>query len=420
MQTLSEVLEGSEKVVRAVQAEGNARGMGGMKLFDSTRMDGCVVFPDNIAARYLEANYTVNTHLVPHRLPGMGLSVGDIVTHEGKTYLTMDVGVMAANVAALHLIRPHEVRYVEWREKDDELNKQLRNLIGRVQLHDNKCFGIEELRTFTRTSSAVGWSDVGTPSPEFLKAMKTLSRRLLCQKKKGMKKLAKEASMLVSDLKPYTVFQEVMVNIRKEAGHKGFPRVRNGMLSFTTPAASGGATLHTHMPSDDFSDAFPSGNDLFIVAAQAGNIPVCHIGGGSLTGEHYFMLPPRAPFFKVAQERLDNDAGLNALWQKLSKVSDFSSRKRAFEWTQAVNPLLSGVVKDVVPELVMERVLGLHVDMAKERRVALVRPVVSESHFASHETAIRSRNLSVIRPLLDDLLGDLGNGYGRFRHSVFN
>ncbi len=409
MQTLSEVVRNRSKIEAAIGERGE-EGFAGTKLFHTVRMDGVVIFTDDIACRYLEANYKMNTHLVPHRLPGVGLSTGDIKTHEGKTYLTVDFNVMVANCFALHLIRPHEARYVEWTEQAESYNREIKSLIGAVQLADASCFGIKELATFTHTTSPVGWSDVGTPSSELLTALTGLAGHLIRRRKKGMRKLSHTASMLVSRLKPYSAFEDVMSHIRKEAGHKGFPRVHNGMLTLNVPAASGGATLHTHQPSDDLLSAIPSSNDLTLIAAQAGTIPLMHIGAGSLEGEHYFMLPPKSPFFARAQEKLDADNRLDTLWQVLGSRREFASQRVLSEWLKETAPLKGEVIKDVVPGLVAERVLGLHVDLRTQKGTALVRPVVAESHFNAHRDA--ATHLTAIRPEFSDMLGCIGDTYG--------
>ncbi|MBI4049973.1 MAG: hypothetical protein HY398_00820 [Candidatus Doudnabacteria bacterium] len=202
-----------------------------------------------------------------------------------------------------------------------------------------------------------------------------MSNLLMRRRKKAMKPLARVASAIVRDLEPYSIFQSFMNELRRETGHKGFPRVRNGMLLFNTPAASGGATMHTYNPSDDVEDIVPSQNDLFMIAMQAGNVPgAMHIGGGSCQGEHYWMLPPRTPFFPRVQERVNADPELNRVWGEVAQFGGTKAEKftGSSEWLKATQEIKDDVIKEVVPELIGQRVLGFHVDMNRrtQNRVA--------------------------------------------------
>ena len=107
IKSLSDVIGNRNLLISQLEQHGKSED-GKSDLFDSARMDGVVVIGDLVMKRYLECLYVYNTHIAPHCLPGVGISVGDILNHEGKDYLTLSYGVMATNVVALHSIRKHE------------------------------------------------------------------------------------------------------------------------------------------------------------------------------------------------------------------------------------------------------------------------------------------------------------------------
>ena len=414
MQTLCDVIENRGELLRCLEIIRDQR-QSSFNVFNSVDMDAVVVLSDLVAQRYLELNYVYDTHFAPGRLSGIGLSTSDIITHEGKTYLTVNLSVMGSNVAALHLLREHDLLYVEWHNRREEMEDKIMDFLHKVYDLRSDFFGIEELKLFVGFESPVGWSDVGTPSIDFIKILEMFSETLIQRRKKGMRPLARLSRSLASELWPYSIFQDFMKKLRTEIGHKEFPRVKNGMLQFNTPAASGGAVMHTHNPSDDLHKAMPSYNDLFLVASQAGNTGVTHIGHGSVKGEHYFMLPPMGHFFSLVQEQVDVDLGLAELWEEVSgsKEKLKPGLKRWFEATKGIKEV---VVKEIVPKLVEERVLGFHVDMVSKKGVALLRPVVSESHLQRHASSVNG--LQVLHKNFVSVLVETGKGYGEIK-SVF-
>lgn len=413
LQTLFDVLGQKDRLL-AEMIEKSGAGTD-FEYFNSTEMDGVVVLGDEIAKRFLEHNYTLDTHIAPHRLPGTGLSVSDILTHEGRTYLTLNLLVMISNVTALHLMRQHDETYVKWSEQRDATNERVRRLIEQLRLINDDCFGFDEFKRFEELTSPVGWSDVGTPSPEFIKATSDLAKLLMRRRKKGMRSLARTASVIADELAPYSIFREFMQTLRKDTGHKRFPLVHDGMLTFSTPAASGNATMHTHNPSDDVNDAMPSTNDLFVIAMQSGRFQnMTHFGSGSVPGEHYWMLPPRSPYFPEVQKRVDDDPELNRLWTELSRFDGDRAQalKQASVWTRATLGVKSEVAKSVVPDLIGQRVLGFHVDMNTRSGTALLRPVVAEAHYQAHADIVKANGLEVIKPPFFALLAEDNQGYG--------
>jgi hypothetical protein len=77
------------------------------------------------------------------------------------------------------------------------------------------------------------------------------------------------------------------------------------------------------------------------------------------------------------------------------------------------------VVKEIVPAIVSERVLGFHVDLNSRKETALIRPIISESYFAKERGAVKDSGLGVINPGFSDLLFETSKGYGKVK-SVFD
>lgn len=328
MKTLEEVIQNRTKLVNKLAGLG-AEGQGQTKLFDDAEMDGVVVLSDELAMRYLEANYVNNTHLAPNRLPGMGGSAGDVVTYQDQTCLTMHWVITLVNFYILHCMREYE-------GQEENMGQALQSMAHQLS---------NELR--------------------------------------------------------------------------GSVRIHEGILQVTF--ATGGATMHTYHSSDDLQDAMPSGNDLFGVAAEAGNLPrVSRFGGGSWPGQHYFMLLPKLSFFPLAQERVDTDAELCKLWEEVC-TNDGSKEdrdKKSTAWFNATLDLKNEIVKEVVPRLVTERVLGFHIDMKTKNNVALMRPVVAESVVSQESVLIERNGLNIVRAPFSAFLLEDGPNLGEI-DSVF-
>lgn len=277
------------------------------------------MIPTAIALRYVEAMYVYITHLVPHEMPGAGEIIGDVATHEGKTYWTLNVGAAATTQAALQLHR--------------------RGLLE------------EEL-----------W---------------------------------------------------------KQVSHKGRPRVLDGMLVFTTPAWSGGASMHSHTPSDDVTSCLPGEDDLMILACQAGAIDIPHFGGGKWQGKHIIWSLPLTPFFSTVQVRIDADSCLAEAWRETSQ-SPSDPVEAAIQWcTQAVRPHTNEVIRAVVPELVRSRVLGFLLDLKREHRVLHILPLVSRDHCDASRGVPEVAALRAEEQPVDGMVLEVGNQCGFFK-SVFD
>lgn len=394
-----------------------------LKPFDSVAMDGVVVLKDHMAMRWCEMEYAFNTNFVPGGLPGVGESTADFPTHDGKTYLAVDLGVMLCNMEAVHLIRPHEALYRKWHSSKETLRRRLDEFLKATLQVDagvlaTKAFG--ECRTF---DDRVGWESTGTPTSAVVDALHALAQRLKRRRRKGTTALAAEGQRIAELLQPFTHFGSVLAQVRKTTGHKSFPHISDDMIRFYTPAASGGASMHSHCASDDVTNALPSEGDLILIAAGAGIWEnVTHLGHGKLQGEHYIMLVPRTPFFETVRQRVDEDAEIVATWEKMKNFGEVQREtlsERVHEWLKLTQSIKNAVIREVVPRLITERVLGFHVDLIHRRGTALLRPVVAESHLVAYPHLIERAMLSVIRPPIESTLACVGNHYGQVK-SVFD
>src|SRR5687768_6102049 len=99
------------------------------RLYDTAEMDGVVVWPDAVALRFLELNYTFGTHFMPNGLPGIGETTADLISGDGKTSLILPIESALANVVALHLVRQEEGLYRRWYKERVALAERTRSFL---------------------------------------------------------------------------------------------------------------------------------------------------------------------------------------------------------------------------------------------------------------------------------------------------
>jgi hypothetical protein len=416
IQTLSDVFTNREELLGIVDKR-NDRPGSFLCAYDRSVMDGVVVLPDLVAQKFLEINYLLGTHFAPGYMPGIGMSTGDVVDLEGKTFLTFIYGVLVYNVMTFHMIRKDEKLYQEWEQKNAEFDRRVLQLIGEVRQVSEDCFGIGRLKESRQWNETyVGWKYLGVPDKTFVEALKLVADACNVA---GSEILQKRALALAAELQPYTVFQDLMAKIREECHHKGFPIVRDGMLVLNAPAASGGASVHTNNAGDDLRSALPNQNDFLMVGGQAGTLEIAHIGGGKLQGESYIMLPPQSTFFADVKAKVDSDEELKQKWAEVSH--SVSLLHASDDWTVATMPCKQAVVKEIVPGLIQNRVLGFHLDLmtGKSTRTMHLRPVIAEAAFLASQDVISRYGCDVLRRNWQDVLIETSDSYGKLR-SVFD
>ncbi len=412
IQTLSDVIENHDNLLQKFNLvkEGTERD----PLFDSSRMDGVIVLPDEVAKGFLLADYSFNSHFVPGSLPASGEIIGDFLEHEDRTYLTLNFWAMITNLKLFHLVRGIEPIYKNWHERIDELSQEAEAFIKQVRIEEAKVLSSVESANIVKKvldkpenwrNTYVGWSYLGTPCSHFVDASLEISDK--CD---GL--LAEKASELESKLRPYCDLPETLEGFRNQISHKGIPIIRDGMIRTNKPATSGGASIHTHGAGDDVSCVLPNANDMFIIATQAGTIGVSHFGGGNVTGEHIIFCPPRTPFFKLVQEAIDVNSELKDIWQDLKDKTDGEFLEEAVGiWLDITKEIKEQVMVEVVPDIISKRVLGFHVDLKSERRVAQLHPVVSECAIQINEEMINKHKWEILNKEVDSVVIETSDGY---------
>lgn len=361
MKTLSDVLDQEDVMISKLIENGNVENPG-YEFFDSVRMDAVLVLDDILLRKYLEYLYCYDTHIAPHCLPAVGMTVGDIVEIKGQNYLTINGMGMSADVIASQMFRQHEEKSRQWIENYDKLNQKILEFMQNIHKLDMECFGVEEFSSFTYIGSHIASFEVDLPSLDFVKALYAFSERCELSSKVGSDILDR-AHKLALELEPYLSLLSSLKKIKKEVGHKGFPGIKDSLIQFNTPATSAAAVMHSCIPNDKLDYSSLSSNSLMLIAAQAGNLlNTMHIGAGSIKGEHYFMHPPRSEFFTAVQGKFDGDSDLKNLWQdrdySLFEGDIQAVAAAAMEWRHACLDAKCEVIKDVVPGIVSGRVLG--------------------------------------------------------------
>jgi len=195
---------------------------------------------------------------------------------------------------------------------------------------------------------------------------------------------------------------------RHKHSHKGTPEVSDGLFILTSPAASGGASWHSMVCSDDVSAAVPHHSALFMIGSQAGLTGVMHIGHGSVVGKHFVFALPKEPLLAI-QALVDQDQALIDLWPQVQEAgADFVNVDK---WDEATLRHKQEVVRAVAPEIIRERVLGFHLDLTVGQRGALLSPVVTESHLAQYRDQLPE--VQVKRHPFADFYMETNDRYGR-------
>jgi hypothetical protein len=392
----------------------------GYDFYSQSTMDAVMVWPDTVARHCLELAFLYGTNFVPGGLPGFGMPTGDLLEHEGKTYLTMQYAGMLVDAAALYLTRPKETLYREWDEKMESYDARIQTFLQNLQSQNATAFatfgtGYLERPTLWRQNS-VGSSYEDLPRREFLEHLAQVQALLQDSEDST---LLQEAQALHAELTPYAELIDFLWSIRKELDRKGHSYIGDGMLGQSSPAASGGCSLYFVGAGEDIKRAVPNHSTLMMAGAEIGTMGanITYISGGSTKGQRQVMMAWKTPFFPRVQELVDGDESLVSLWQELTEAG--CPLDRFQEWTKAsMEPKRQGI-KEVVPSLVSERVLGLVLDMNGEGRTARLRPIVSESVAAAHESLLKENRLEIQRSPIDAVLVKDRDGLYGF-HSVFD
>lgn len=357
--------------------------------FKGYELGSPVVMADDLATKWLELNYLYSTGFRPNMLPGVGEIGADIQTNlnDNQKYMTVPLVLMDKVIMALTDFREVEEICSEWVAHQNKYSVLIEELSNQVNSLSGKHSQLEEFKEiFGNTIGYIGWQHIGLPSENFVTGLKRLSESLI-----GLEEeTAQEAFQLNQELKKYSAVIPLLLKIRKY--HKKVPFISDDeMVRIYSPAASGGLCLHTHPGYEDPYNSLPSQNDLTLIAAQCGAIPVRHLGGGETQGEHYIMHIPRKIFFDEVKKIVDQES-----------INDETS----------IIQVKQTVLDNRLDDIMAGEILGFKIDgnKRKNRKTVVLNPVVASQEYARHQSYFKSMGL-VGEPLgVDDILLDIGEG----------
>lgn len=398
VQTLRDIYENRGTILARLNA-----GSGPEKLFfNRSVLKGPVVWNDEVARLFLETCYRLNTQFVPGMHPGTSMAIGDIVEFDGDSFLTMNINVMMANVAMLHSSRSTEPLMELWDQSRDGLIEEVEALHELLLAQRSHGFDTEMFKpAYGWRYVDIGMSSIEAPRKDFLDELNSLLQRIAG--KDGFKEIHKKAKKIADAITDLVNLPEILYTIRKEARHKGYPYIHEGIMHLSSPAASGGASMVIHGASDDLMRGIPNSSQIIILAGQTGHAAFTHIGGGTLQGHGYSMIPPASPFFDEVQKRIDADTKFADEWKWLgSNEIEYPWS----QWTKLTQDTVAEVTSGLVPELLRDRVLGFYVDL-REANVAELRPVISQSHLDTYgfEGMDEPRHVEYETVLIEDTRG---------------
>lgn len=412
IQTVRDVIEQQAALLGELDKSNEPEGI--CHFYDRSQLGSIVVVPDAVVLRFLEFTYYLNTHFAPGRFPGNGMCIGDILTHQGEDYLAFHVGVGLQNQQMLHRSRAIEPALRSWSENKVRLSEKVSAFLTAAKERDTECLVMGPFQSPDKWHETyAGFSYVGTPSPEFVEALGNFSQ--LHSGRNDLRDLVSAAAELAEELRPYIDLAKTIHDLRRTNHHKGTPRINEyGHLVLTSPSASGGASFHTQPAGDDLLYSLPGSEAMFIIGSQAGVTGAVHIGGGKLKGVHYVFLPAATPFFAMVQAEVDGDPGLARAWQELGEGDE-----KYHEWDQLIAPIKQKIIREVVPRLMRDRVLGFKIDLVSQFGVCLVSPVVASSYLEAHREFVDESGLEVVQFGVAGFVLESGEGYG-FPKSVFD
>lgn len=370
-----------------------------------------LVMDDHVATQFLEFVYRFNTHFIPNGLPGSGMCIGDFIERDNKTYITLHWGVMMSNLELLHFIRNSESLLRSWYENKSRIGRLVKAFLNGLKDDYRKLLEKGDFNYEKWNHVAVGLNHVEIPNQDFVDALANFSN---IKGKKGdvhFRKMKKQARLLVKELSPYIEIRDVFKKGKEKVGHKGTVDIENGMFFLNSPAASGGASLHTQPVSNNLKSAIPGKSLMFIVGAQAGRIDVHHIGSGTVEGKHCVFLPPIGDYFSSVQKLVNNDKELAGKWEKLVEANE----KNTFDWNELTTPKKSEVMKKMIPALIRDRVLGFQIDLMSKPKAGILSPIIAKSHLNKHRDFLRDVGQKVKKMKLVDCLLEFNTGYGKIK-----
>lgn len=370
--------------------------------FTGADMGNLVVMEDSDQCRIYEMLYLQSCHFVPGRLPGIGFAVGDYVEHEGKNYIAYKLNTAMIEMSFMQVFRSYESMLDKWNAIADDVSKK--NISLNTSLRESETENPLLSVTF---EGYAGWEYVGTPSSKYVSTLKELVASETLNE--HQLQLANE---ILSSCEPFANIADDMYKLRGKLECKGVPRMEDGYVGMSSPAASGGVSWY-FTTSEDLERTVPSENNFLMLAGNVGKSSIVHIGGGFHKGNMMTFVTPRG-FINEAQQIVDTS--LADEWKNFYKVALRNKADKIFEkymqWNEIVLPHLKPLVKSSIPKMVSDRVLGINTNVVSdEDGKALIEPIVSRSYLEKNLSFIQDNFQEVTELQYDGVLGEHFRGY---------
>lgn len=359
-----------------------------IKPFERVEVSGPVVISDDLARQWLDVQYLFSTHFAPGGLPGVAEIGGDILTAEfdgsQKKFLTAKLYLLDFAQRAMRDFRKIEPICKEWQEKVKEYHPQLHTISQVVQQLSEQHKELKDLELPEYFNGCIGWQRISLPGRDISEELEKLGKILPNLSAPATGAIA---AKLAPEIKRYSDALEELAKIRKHG--KTVPYIsRDGFIRTRSPAYSGGLCWHSHPGNDDCLGSLPSMDDLMLVAADCGAIPVTHIGGGETKGEIYIPHLPKKYFFEEVKARVD------------AENAD----------TAGVMRIKQAVLEARLDDIMKDEVIAIRANGKNAHRILTIQPVVCESEYRKHKNFLENRKLAPEEFPTKELMIDVGDG----------
>jgi hypothetical protein len=366
-----------------------------------------VVMKDEILIKLFKLIFLEGSHFIPSGKPGVGMSIGDYLEHEGKDYMTLKDNVSLKNKFMLFLSRMYEKKMYEW--------IQLRtDVLEKLQIVNS--FLEKEAIDLLRLGDYVGFSLVNTPSSDLLLSIKSLQDNNIIQENKNIFEILKQLEEIIA---PFVGIAEKFSGFRSLVGSKGFPSYKESFITMNSPSSSGDSSWFL-MPYEELDASILEEDNFFFHVGHASKITdsnISFLGGGSRNDRSITLILPKGILFEI-QKFLDNlDSELSIFWQECCPL-DTDPKDTLFEkyhkWNEKTQPLLDEQIEWLVSKAIKEQVVGTQLDLTEDTgKTIFLRPVISQSYFNLEKDNIETNNENYDY-LLEDLVIETNEGYAKY------
>jgi len=356
-----------------------------LKPFEKVEVSGPVVISNDLVRQWLDVQYLFSTHFAPGGLPGVAEVGGDILTVEfdgsQKKVLTAKMYLLDFAQRAMHDFRKIEPICKEWQEKADQYYAQVQEISKIVRPLIEQHPDLIELELPEYFNGNIGREIVSLPSMALVEKLGELLPNFSAVETGAL------AARLSQEIKKYSDALEELAKTRNHG--KTVPYIsRDGFIRTRSPAYSGGLCWHSHPGNDDCLGSLPSMDDLMLVAADCGAIPVMHIGAGETKGEIYIPHLPKKYFFEEVKARVD------------AENAD----------TAGVMRIKQAVLEARLDDIMKDEVIAIRANGKNAHRTLTIQPVISESEYKKHKRFLENMKLAPEEFPTKELMIDVGDG----------